>query len=116
MGLEMKSNITPLTLADTEINQLVIDSINKKYPSHGIIGEEGNGGAESAEYEWICDPVDGTVPYSLGIPHSFFSLALYQNKKPVFGILYNPMLNIFLEAYEGSKCFLNGKQISVKKG
>ncbi|MFO0704124.1 MAG: inositol monophosphatase family protein [Patescibacteria group bacterium] len=26
------------------------------------------------------------------------------------------MLNIFLEAYEGSKCFLNGKQISVKKG
>ncbi|MFO0704125.1 MAG: hypothetical protein U0525_05385 [Patescibacteria group bacterium] len=79
----MKSNITPLTLADTEINQLVIDSINKKYPSHGIIGEEGNGGAEAQN-------MNGYVIQSMALCHILlvfpihFSLALYQNKKPVF--------------------------------
>lgn len=71
LSLELKPNITLLTLADTEINNLVIKTINEKYPAHTIIGEEGNGGVENSEYEWICDPIDGTVPYSLSIPHSF---------------------------------------------
>jgi len=116
LSLELKPNITPLTLADTEINNLVIKTINEKYPAHTIIGEEGNGGVENSEYEWICDPIDGTVPYSLSIPHSFFSLALYKNKKPLFGILYNPMMNIFLEAIEGGNALMNGKVTRVKGG
>jgi fructose-1,6-bisphosphatase/inositol monophosphatase family enzyme len=116
LGTVQKEDVTPLTLADTEINKLVITEIAKKYPTHAVIGEEGNGGAEGAEYEWICDPIDGTIPYTIGLPHSFFSIALYKDKKPIFGILYNPMMDIFLEAVEGGPAFVNGKVTKVKQG
>ncbi len=116
LGTVQKEDVTPLTLADTEINKLVIMEISKCYPTHAVIGEEGNGGSEGAEYEWICDPIDGTIPYTIGLPHSFFSIALYKNKKPIFGILYNPMMDIFLEAIEGGSAYVNGKETKVKNG
>jgi len=35
-----KGDNTPLTKADTEINDLVIKRVNKSYPDHSIYGEE----------------------------------------------------------------------------
>jgi len=114
--VEMKENDTPLTIADTTINQMVIDAIKKNYPTHGMIGEEGNGGAENAEYVWICDPIDGTIPYTIKFPTSMFSLALYKNKKPVLGVLYDPYTDKMYWALDGGPAQCNDKIISVKKG
>lgn len=116
IDVEMKGDNTPLTIADTTINKLVIDEITRQFPSHGIIGEEGCGGAISAEYEWICDPIDGTIPYSIKFPNSMFSLALYKNKQPVLGVLYDPYINKLYHAVEGGPSYCNDKIISVKKG
>ncbi|MFO0704123.1 MAG: inositol monophosphatase [Patescibacteria group bacterium] len=116
IDVEMKENVTPLTIADTTINKLVIDSVRAKFPEHAIIGEEGNGGAEKAKYEWIVDPIDGTIPYTIKFPTSMFSLALYYNKKPVFGILYDPYTKKMYHAIEGGEAYCNDKIISVKKG
>lgn len=114
--VEMKDNVTPLTIADTTINQMVIDAIKKNYPTHGMIGEEGNGGAENAEYIWICDPIDGTIPYTIKFPTSMFSLALYKNKKPILGVLYDPYTDKMYTALEGGPAYCNDKIINVKNG
>ena len=71
-----KSDNTPLTQADTEINALVIKRISEHYPEHSVQGEEESSKKAGSKYIWLCDPIDGTMPYSLGLPTFTFSLAL----------------------------------------
>ena len=40
IGEKNKIDDTPVTLADQEIEKIIRDEIIKKYPNHGIIGEE----------------------------------------------------------------------------
>ncbi len=69
--------------------------------------------AGSAEYTWVCDPVDGTVPFSHGIPVSTFSLALTKNGESILGVVYDPFQDRLYSALKGEGAFLNGKKISV---
>jgi len=72
----IKEDNTPLTKADTEINDLVIKRINEIYPEHSIYGEEKSELKENSKYIWVCDPIDGTMPFSNGLPIFTFSIAL----------------------------------------
>ena len=71
-----KEDNTPLTKADTEINDLVIKRINEAYPEHSIYGEEKSDIKENSQYIWVCDPIDGTMAFSCGLPIFVFSIAL----------------------------------------
>jgi myo-inositol-1(or 4)-monophosphatase len=71
-----KGDNTPLTVADTEINDLVIKRINEAYPEHSIYGEEKSDIKENSQYIWVCDPIDGTMAFSCGLPIFVFSIAL----------------------------------------
>lgn len=67
---------TPVTIADTAINSMVIEAIRKQYPEHAVIGEEESHVQDNAEYTWVCDPIGGTIPCVMGIPTNVFSLAM----------------------------------------
>lgn len=112
-----KSDNTPLTQADTEINSLVIRKIHEKYPDHSVQGEEESVHKEGAGYVWICDPIDGTMPYSLGLPTFTFSLALVDRTdgQPILGLINDPVQKHMYWAYKGSGAFRNGKRIFVNK-
>src|SRR3989344_9127635 len=71
-----KEDNTPLTKADTEINDLVIKRINESYPEHSIYAEEKSDRKENSKYIWVCDPIDGTMAFSCGLPMFVFSIAL----------------------------------------
>ena len=114
MKKEWKEDSTPITVTDTEINALVLNAIQKKYPMHSFVGEEGSRLIES-EYTWVCDPVDGTMPFSHGWPTFVFSLALTKNGESMLGVIYDPMMDRLLHAEKGKGAFLNGKKISVAK-
>lgn len=116
VGETIKKDSTPLTIADEKINALVIETISHQFPNHGIVAEEGSKGTGKEDCEWICDPIDGTIPFTLRFPCSVFSLALYVNKKPTFGILYDPYQNKLYHAFHGSQAFANGTAIRVKPG
>src|SRR3989344_1249128 len=62
-----KDNNSPMTKADTEINSYVIEQIHARYPEHSIVGEEESKKGTGSEYVWVCDPIDGTMPYSRGL-------------------------------------------------
>ncbi len=114
MKKEWKDDSQPLTVTDTEINALVLRAVQEKYPTYSFIGEEGSRLIES-EYTWVCDPVDGTIPFSHGFPTFVFSLALVKNGESILGIIYDPMCDRLLHAEKGTGAFLNGKKISVSK-
>jgi fructose-1,6-bisphosphatase/inositol monophosphatase family enzyme len=59
---ERKRDNSPVTIADKEINRLVIDELQKHF-SDGIIGEEESTAEYGTGRRWICDPIDGTKGY-----------------------------------------------------
>lgn len=110
-----KGDDTPLTKADTEINDLVISRVNTAYPSHSIYGEEKSDKKEGSEYIWVCDPIDGTMQFSNGLPIFTFSIALVNqsNGLPILGVVNDPVLKNMYWAYKGGGAYRNGQKISV---
>jgi fructose-1,6-bisphosphatase/inositol monophosphatase family enzyme len=115
MERKWKKDGSPVTETDLKINKLVIARVKKYFPEHGILGEEESYHSVGKKYLWVCDPVDGTVPFSHGIPTFVFSLALVKNGKPILGVIYDAMLDHLYVAEAGKGAFMNGKKISVNK-
>ena len=109
-----KKDHSPVTKTDIAINKLVINQVKKHYPTHGVLGEEASYKASGREYLWVCDPVDGTVPFSHGIPTFVFSLALVRGGKPILGVIYDTILDKMYTGVLGRGAFLNGRKIRVK--
>jgi len=112
----VKTDKTIVTKADTEINSHIIEVLNKETPGYSIWGEEESSIIEDSKYTWVCDPVDGTMPFAKGIPISTFSLALVdENGNSVVGVVYDPFQDRLFEAVRGSGAYLNNTKISVSE-
>jgi myo-inositol-1(or 4)-monophosphatase len=113
MKKKWKSDGSPVTITDTIVNKLVIDSVEKTFPDHGIIGEEESNNLKGSEYVWVCDPLDGTVPFSHACPTFVFSLALVKNGVSVLGVIYDPIMSRMLFAEKDKGAFLNSERTKV---
>ncbi len=114
MKKEWKGDNTPVTVTDKAINKLVIQEIKKNFPEHSILGEE-ESFLQKSEYVWVCDPIDGTIPFSHGYPIFMFSLALLKDGAPIAGVLYDPIVKRLFYAEKGRGAFLNDRKIRVSK-
>ncbi|MBI5733589.1 MAG: inositol monophosphatase [Candidatus Kerfeldbacteria bacterium] len=112
-----KQDDTPLTKADTEINDLVIKRINENYPSHSILGEEKSNKKEGSQYVWVCDPIDGTIAFSCGLPIFVFSIALVgqSNGQPILGLINDPIMKNMYWACKNGGAYRNSQKIFVSK-
>src|SRR4051794_33528952 len=61
---------------DVQTQELITKILLKEFPEHALYGEEGIVGDQSSEYQWVVDPLDGTVNYFYQIPHFCVSIAL----------------------------------------
>lgn len=113
MRREWKADNSPVTAADLAINEMVLSEVAARYPDHGVVGEEASRPAEGAEWVWVCDPIDGTIPFSHGIPTSAFSLALTRNGVVVLAVLYDFHSDRLLTAVQGGGTFCNGIPVQV---
>ncbi len=115
MNKKWKEDHSPVTETDHAINSLVIKKINKNFPEHNIISEEGDGVKTASDFIWICDPVDGTHNFSHGVPTSTFVLALTEKGIPILGLIYDPFLDRMFFAEKGKGATLNEKEIHVSQ-
>lgn len=112
----VKADRTIVTKADTEINSHIIKVLSELTPDYSIWGEEESSIIEGAKYTWVCDPVDGTMPFSKAIPISTFSLALVdESGVSVVGVIYDPFQDRLFEATKGKGAYLNSTKISVSE-
>ncbi|MBI2598924.1 hypothetical protein HYW40_01785 [Candidatus Curtissbacteria bacterium] len=88
-----KPDNTPVTRADREAEQLIRKIIAKKFPDHGIIGEEFEPTNPQARFKWVIDPIDGTKDFIRSLPLWATFLAVLENDKPIIGIVYYPPHN-----------------------
>ncbi|XP_066250835.1 inositol monophosphatase 1 [Euwallacea similis] len=118
--VETKSGaIDFVTETDQEVERLLIEGLSTAFPGHKFIGEESVSSGAHCELTdaptWIIDPVDGTMNFVHSFPHSCISIALFVNKLPAIGIVYNPMLDQLFTAQKGKGAYLNGQKISVSE-
>lgn len=98
---------------DRESQDLITRVLLGEFPDHAIYGEEGVAGNQDSDFQWIVDPIDGTVNYFYGIPHYCVSIALRHQGELVVGVIYDPSMDDLWEVEKGSPALLNGKEISV---
>lgn len=112
INTELKEDSTPITIADTTINRMVIERVKAEFPELGILGEEESHNPDKKSL-WIVDPIDGTAPYSLGIPVSTFSLAYVTDGETQVAVVYDPFQDRMMWAVKGEGAFLNGEKLKV---
>jgi myo-inositol-1(or 4)-monophosphatase len=100
---------------DVRSQDLITNLLLKEFPDHAILGEEGSEENTSTEFEWVIDPIDGTVNYFYGIPHFCISIALRERGVIIVGVIYDPMRDELWSAVRGEKAYLNGRVIEVSK-
>lgn len=103
-----------VTEVDENAEQEIIYHLNKAYPDHAILGEEGGlQGSEDAEYRWIIDPLDGTTNFIRGIPHFAVSIACLHKGKLEHAVVVDPVRREEFTASRGRGAQLNGHRIRV---
>lgn len=110
-----KSDLSPVTAADREAEELVRELIQVRFPDHGILGEEFGEVNSGANRRWIIDPIDGTKSFIHGVPLYGVMLALEENNEATLGVLHFPALNETVWAAKGLGCWFNGRRAAVSE-
>lgn len=115
VGVTYKHDKSRVTIADTAINDLIIKRVQQAFPDHSVRGEEASTQKAGDKYVWVCDPIDGTYNYSIGVALAMFSLALVEDGVPIIAVAYEPVTDKLYVATKGQGATLNGQKISVSK-
>ncbi len=95
----IKEDHTPVTETDIAINQMIIDRVKNDFPEWGVMGEEIEYNV-SATRLIVVDPIDGTRPFSFGVPVFGFMAAVVDDGVPVASVITNPIAGRTLYAHK----------------
>ena len=82
----------PVTSADKAYEKFIRKEINKKFPSHQVLGEEFGYKKTKSDFSWIIDPIDGTRSFVIGNPTWSNLISLNYKGDPVLGLANFPIL------------------------
>ena len=104
-----------VTDIDRQAEEIILQTIGKKYPDHDFLAEESGGAKTTAEYRWVIDPLDGTTNFTHGVPIFCTSIGLEYRGTLTLGVVYDPSQDELFTAEAGKGAFLNGKSIRVSR-
>lgn len=110
--VDRKSDKDLVTEADVAVENYLVGEIAKRYPDHGIVGEE-SGTHAGNEYRWIIDPIDGTTSFVHDQPFFSISVALEKDGQTILAGVNAPALGELFIAEKGKGATLNDKPIHV---
>ena len=116
LRIDEKSANNFVTEIDRASEKEIIYHLKKAYPDHAFLGEEsGASGADTAEYRWIIDPLDGTTNFIHGIPHFAVSIACEYRGQLEHAIVLDPIRREEFTASRGRGAQINGRRIRVSE-
>ncbi len=98
---------------DAECQKIAEEVIASEFPEHGILGEEDVRPNRDVAYEWIIDPIDGTLNYTHGFPYWCCSIAVRHHQKILAGCVYAPEFGDYYTAHIEQPAKLNGEPIQA---
>jgi inositol-phosphate phosphatase/L-galactose 1-phosphate phosphatase/histidinol-phosphatase len=109
-----KPDLSPVTAADREAEEAMRSLIEKRFPDHGILGEEFGALREDGEFVWILDPIDGTKSFISGVPLFGTLIALTHAGRPILGIIDQPISRERWVGAAGRPTTLNGEALCCR--
>jgi myo-inositol-1(or 4)-monophosphatase len=100
---------------DVEAQNLITHLLLNEFPQHALYGEEGIVGDQASEFQWVVDPLDGTVNFYYGIPHFCVSIALRCEAEIIVGVIYDPVRDELWVVQKGDAPKLNGREFRVSE-
>lgn len=82
----------PVTRADREVESRIREELERRFPDHGIVGEEHAERVSDSACRWIIDPIDGTRAFISGFPAWGILLGYTVDGVPRAGVLHQPYL------------------------
>lgn len=114
VGFDVKSDHSPVTVADRAVEAEMRRLIGETFPDHGILGEEYGADRTDAEFVWVLDPIDGTKSFVTGKPLFGSLIALLREGRPVVGVIDMPALDERFVGVEGRPSTWQGRPITSR--
>lgn len=116
--VELKSDATPVTIADREAEQAIREILQAALPQVSIYGEEfgyddGGPGGERGGLLWLVDPLDGTKSFVRRTPFFSTQIALMDGDELVLGVSSAPIYGETMWASTGNGAWLDGERVQV---
>jgi histidinol-phosphatase len=113
VGVEIKPDESPVTIADKECESLIVGAIEKAFPADGILGEEGATKDTGNGRKWIVDPIDGTRDFIRGTGAWSVLIGLEEAGEVVAGFAYFPTTGELFSAAKGGGAYWNDSTAKV---
>ena len=114
---EIKSDNTPVSNGDLEVNKILTQKIFEITPNIPIISEESSNHKSDSNLRdfWLIDPIDGTRDYINNKDEFTLNAALILNKKPAIGIITAPAKKRVFYSYGFSNSYelINNQEVSL---
>lgn len=114
VAVDDKADMSPVTIADREAETALRTRIERRFPDHGILGEEHGSVRADAERVWVLDPIDGTKSFISGMPLFGTLIALVEHGFPVLGVIDQPISRERWVGARGLRSTLNGAPIATR--
>ncbi|TMC31806.1 MAG: histidinol-phosphatase [Chloroflexi bacterium] len=115
LRIDRKPDRTYVTQADTEIEKMVRDAIQRRYPGHGVLAEEFGDRTANQDTRWIIDPIDATHSYMRGIPVFATLLALERGGVMELGVISAPAMHERWHAVRGGGAWSGKRRLRVSE-
>ena len=116
LEIDTKSSETDIvTKVDKLCEEKIREIIERDFPDHVVLGEEGGQPEGDYSHRWIVDPVDGTTNYAQGFPFYCVSIGLEVDGTVEVGVVLDSVRNELFTAVRGEGAYLNGAPITVTK-
>ena len=104
---EIKSDNTPVSNGDLEINKFITKKISEITPEIPIVSEESSDNKNSTQLKdfWLVDPIDGTYDYINNLEEFTINAGLIVNNKPAAGLIYAPAKKRMFYSYSEGNAF-----------
>ena len=114
---KIKSDNTPVSNGDLEVNKLITNKISEVTPDLPIISEESSDNKDNLNLKdfWLVDPIDGTYDYINNLEEFTINAGLIINNKPAAGLVNAPAKKRMFYSYEKGNAFelRDGKKINL---
>ena len=104
---KVKSDNTPVSNGDLEVNKFISNKISEVTPNLPIISEETSDNKDNLNLKnfWLIDPIDGTYDYINNLEEFTINAGLIINNKPVAGLINAPAKKRMFYSYEKGNAF-----------
>jgi len=113
LTVEVKGVQDLASIADREVEELIVTRLAQSFPSDGFLAEERGGAVSPDSAFWVIDPIDGTSNFIRGIPFFCVAIAYMLAGEIEIGIIYDPVADELFAARRGLGATRNGKKIQV---